>query len=128
MVLNLKNLGSSESKRLLIRALFWLEDKMLRLLFGLVLIIPITASAQAIYDAQGQYKGYSQTSPSGVTTTYNTQGQSIGSSQIDNGQTNYYSPNGAYQGTNTAASAPMQPNITINTPRQVPQAPVMKGW
>ena len=101
---------------------------MLRLLFGLVLIIPITASAQAIYDAQGQYKGYSQTSPSGVTTTYNTQGQSIGSSQIDNGQTNYYSPNGAYQGTNTAASAPMQPNITINTPRQVPQAPVMKGW
>ena len=83
---------------------------------------------QAIYDANGQYKGYSQTSPSGVTTTYNTQGQSVGSSQIDNGQTNYYSPNGAYQGTNTAVPAPMGPNTTINTPRQAPQAPVMKGW
>jgi hypothetical protein len=47
---------------------------------------------------------------------------------IDNGQINYYSPNGAYQGTNTATPAPMQPNTTINTPRQVPQAPVMKGW
>jgi hypothetical protein len=65
---------------------------------------------------------------SGVTTTYTPQGQSIGSSQIDNGQTNYYSPAGAYQGTNTATPAPMQPNTTINTPRQAPQAPVMRGW
>jgi len=84
--------------------------------------------AQAIYDANGQYKGYSQTSPSGVTTTYNTQGQSLGSSQIDNGQTNYYSPRGAYQGANTATPTPAQPNSTIDTPRQVPQAPVLKGW
>ncbi len=38
--------------------------------------------AQAIYDANGQYKGYSQTSPSGVTTTYDMQGWSIGSSQM----------------------------------------------
>jgi hypothetical protein len=86
------------------------------------------AFAQAIYDANGQYKGYSQTSPSGVTTTYNTQGQSVGSSQVDNRQTNYYSPSGLYQGTNTAIPAPIQPNTTINTPRQVPQAPVMRGW
>ena len=92
------------------------------------LYLPITTHAQAIYDANGQYKGYSQTSPSGVTTTYNTQGQSVGSSQIDNGQRNYYSPNGAYQGTNTATPTPMQSNTTINTPRQAPQAPVMKGW
>ena len=83
---------------------------------------------QAIYDANGQYKGYSQTSPSGVTTTYNTQGQGIGSSQVDNAQTNYYSPSGAYQGANTAAPSPMQPNTTLNTPRQAPQAPVVKGW
>ena len=83
---------------------------------------------QAIYDASGQYKGYSQTSPSGVTTTYNAQGQSMGSSQIDNGQTNYYSPRGAYQGANTATPAPPQQNTTINTPRQAPQAPVIKGW
>lgn len=85
-------------------------------------------SAQALYDANGLYRGYSQTSPSGVTTTYNTQGQSIGTSQIDSGQTSYYSPSGAYQGTNTVIPAPMQPSTTINTPRQTPQAPVMKGW
>ena len=72
--------------------------------------------AQAIYDANGQYKGYSQTTHSGVTTTYNSQGQSIGSSQIDNGQTNYYSPNGAYRGTNTApAHSPPNPITSINS-------------
>lgn len=96
--------------------------------FILLIFFAKTASAQAIYDANGQYKGYVQTSPSGVTTTYNAQGQSLGSSQIDNRQTNFYSPNGVYQGTNTAVPAPMQPNTTINTPRQVPQVPVMKGW
>ena len=85
-------------------------------------------NAQAIYDANGQYRGYQQTSPNGVTTTYSPQGQSVGSSQVDNGQTNYYSPNGTFQGTNTATPAPMQPNTTINAPRQPPQAPVMKGW
>jgi len=84
--------------------------------------------AQAIYDANGQYKGYQQTSPSGVTTIYSPQGQSIGSSQIDNGQTNYYSASGNYLGTNTATPAPAVSNTTINTPRFVPQAPVMKGW
>jgi len=84
--------------------------------------------AQAIYDANGQYKGYQQTSPSGVTNTYNSMGQNVGSSQIDNGQRNFYSPNGAYQGTITATPAPIQPNTTINTPRQAPQAPVLKGW
>ena len=93
-----------------------------------LLFISSNAFAQAIYDANGQYKGYSQTSPSGVTNTYNAQGQNTGSSQIDNGQTNYYSPAGAYQGTNTALTAPVQPNTTINTPRQAPQAPVIKGW
>jgi hypothetical protein len=96
--------------------------------FGILFFLPSFVMAQAIYDANGQYKGYSQTSPSGVTTTYNSQGQSIGSSQVDNGQTNYYSPNGTYQYTNTSIPAPMQPNTTINTPRQAPQAPAMKGW
>jgi hypothetical protein len=102
--------------------------KNIRFLPIFLTLITSGAMAQAIYDTNGQYKGYSQTSPSGVTTTYNTQGQRIGSSQIDNGQTNYYSPNGVYRGTNTATPAPMQPNTTIDTPRQVPQAPVMKGW
>ena len=91
------------------------------------LLFSSLVTAQAIYDANGQYKGYSQTSPSGVTTTYNAQGQSIGSSQVDNGQTNYYSPNGAYRGTNTAPSY-TPPNTTINTPRQPPQPPTVKGW
>ena len=93
-----------------------------------MLLIAPNLYAQAIYDANGQYKGYSQTSPSGVTNTYNATGQNLGSSQIDNGQTNYYSPQGQYQGTNTAAPAPMQPSTAINTPRQVPQAPSVKGW
>jgi len=95
---------------------------------GLITLIPSFASAQAIYEANGAYKGYQQTSPSGVTTTYTPQGQSVGSSQIDNGQTNYYSPSSSYQGTTTATPAPATPNTTINTPRQAPQAPVMKGW
>ena len=95
---------------------------------ALLLLVPAFASAQAIYDANGQYRGYQQTSPSGVTNTYNAQGQNVGSSQVDNGQTNYYSPSGAYRGTNTATPAPPVPNTTINTPRQAPQAPVMKGW
>jgi hypothetical protein len=91
-------------------------------------IFPILTFAQAIYDVNGQHKGYHQTSPSGVTTTYNSLGQSVGSSQIDNGQTNYYAPNGSYRGTNTAKPSPQQPNSTMNTPRQAPQAPVIKGW
>jgi hypothetical protein len=94
----------------------------------LLLLFNTNVFAQAIYDANGQYRGYQQTSPSGVTNTYNSMGQNVGSSQIDNGQRNFYSPNGAYQGTNTTTPAPIQPNTTINTPRQVPQAPVMKGW
>jgi len=93
-----------------------------------LLFFSLNCSAQAIYDANGQDKGHSQTSPSGVTTNYSTQGLSLGSSQVDKGQTNYYSPNGAYQNTNTATPAPVQPNTTINTPRQAPQALVMKGW
>jgi hypothetical protein len=97
-------------------------------ILSLIFMLPTVVMAQAIYDANGQYKGYSQTSSSGVTTTFNSQGQSMGSSQIDNGQTNYYSPNGAYQGTNTASPVSMQQNTLIYTPRQVPQAPMTKGW
>jgi hypothetical protein len=94
----------------------------------LLLFITNIVFAQAIYDSNGQYKGYQQTSPSGVTTTYTPQGQSAGSSQVNNGQTSYYSPSGAYQGTNTATPTLMQPNTNINTPRQAPQTPVIKGW
>ena len=94
----------------------------------ILLFVSSGAFSQAIYDANGQYKGYQQTSPSGVTNTYNATGQNLGSSQIDNGQTNYYSPQGQHQGTNTATPAPIQPNTAINTPRQVPQAPSVKGW
>lgn len=83
--------------------------------------------AQAIYDATGAYKGYSQTSPSGVTNVYNAQGQNTQSFQTDNGQTNFYTPQGQYQGTSTAPIV-TAPNTTINTPRQAPQAPSIKGW
>ena len=100
----------------------------MRYILATLLLVPTLVSAQAIYDANGAYKGYQQTSPSGVTTTYTPQGQSVGSSQVDNGQASYYSPAGAYQGTNTATPVPAAPNTTINTPRQAPQAPVRKGW
>ena len=55
----------------------------------ILLFVSSGTFAQAIYDANGQYKGYQQTSPSGVTNAYNVQGQNVGSSQVDNSQTNY---------------------------------------
>lgn len=98
-----------------------------RLLLIATILLSSQTFAQAVYDANGQYKGYTQTSPSGVTNVYNAQGQNTQSFQTDNGQTSFYSPAGAYQGTSTAPIQ-TQPNTTINTPRQAPQAPQMKGW
>ena len=85
------------------------------------------AYGQAIYGPNGDYRGYSQTSPSGATNVYSATGQNVQSFQTDNGQTNFYSPQGQYQGTTTT---PIQttPNTTLNAPRQVPQAPSVKGW
>lgn len=94
---------------------------------AVLMFIPVLSFAQAVYGPQGQYQGYTQTSPSGVTNVYNAQGQNVQSFQTDNGQTSFYSPQGQYQGTTTAPVI-MQPNTTINAPRQVPQAPVVKGW
>lgn len=95
----------------------------------LILLISFAnlANAQAIYDANGQYRGYSQTSPSGVTTIYSPQGQALQSFQTDSGQTNFYSPQGQFQGSSTGPIY-TQPNTTINTPRQVPQVPTVRGW
>ena len=90
-------------------------------------ILARTASAQAIYGPNGDYRGYSQTSPSGVTNVYNATGQNVQSFQTDNGQTNFYSSQGAYQGTSTTPIY-ASPNTSINTPRQAPQAPIVKGW
>jgi hypothetical protein len=84
--------------------------------------------AQAIYDANGQYRGYSQTSPSRVTTIYSPQGQALQSFQTDSGQTNFYSPQGQLQGSTTPPPIYTQPNTTINTPRQVHRVPTDKGW
>ncbi len=94
---------------------------------AIFLVIPAITYAQAVYGPQGQYQGYTQTSPSGVSNVYNAQGQNVQSFQTDSGQTSFYSPQGQYQGT-TTAPVTMQPNTTINAPRQVPQAPVVKGW
>lgn len=103
--------------------------KYLMALFVLVQVIVIAKNslAQAIYGPQGQYQGYSQTSPSGVTNVYNANGQNVQSFQTDNGQTNFYSPQGQYQGITTTPVTPA-PNTSINTPRQAPQAPTVKGW
>jgi hypothetical protein len=38
------------------------------------MFVPALGFAQAVYGPQGQYQGYSQTSPSGVTNVYNAQG------------------------------------------------------
>lgn len=94
---------------------------------AVLLFSPVLGFAQAVYGPQGQYQGYTQTSPSGVTNVYNAQGQNVQSFQTDNGQTSFYSPQGQYQGTATAPIT-MQPNTTINAPRQAPQAPIVKGW
>ena len=83
--------------------------------------------AQAIYDASGAYKGYSQTSPSGVTNIFNAQGQNTQSFQTVSVQTNFYNPQGPHQGT-SMAPIQTQPHTTINAPRQAPQAPSVKGW
>lgn len=105
-----------------------LASRLYAVAVGLVLVFAYGfASAQAIYSASGQYLGYQQTSPSGVTTTYNATGQSLGSSQVDNGQRSFYSPQGQYQGVITAPSY-NAPNTTINTPRQVPQVRSIGGW
>ena len=101
---------------------------MRKISFSLILLTACSAvHSQAIYDAQGQYRGYSQTSPSGVTNIYNATGQNVRSFQTDGGQTNFYSPQGQYQGTTTVPVTPA-PNTTINTPRQAPQAPTINGW
>lgn len=104
----------------------------MKLLITLLLIAQATlafraVNAQAIYGPNGDYRGYSQTSPSGVTNVYNATGQNVQSFQTDSGQTNFYSPSGAYQGTSTAPVY-AAPNTSINVPRQVPQAPSVKGW
>jgi hypothetical protein len=91
-------------------------------------LVPVgQVSAQAIYGPNGNYMGYSQTSPSGVTNVYNASGQTVQSFQTDNGQTNFYSPQGAYQGS-TTAPVHVTPNTSMNFPRQAPQAPYAKGW
>lgn len=96
-------------------------------IFTFLLSVGLTAQSQAIYDTNGQYKGYSQTSPSGVTNIYNATGQNTQSFQTDTGQTSFYSPQGNYQGTSTAPIT-STPNTMINVPRNAPQAPIVKGW
>lgn len=92
-----------------------------------VLLSTAESKAQAIYDANGQYLGYQATTPNGVTTTYTPSGQSVGSSQVDNGQRSYYSPADRYQG---VATAPIYtaPNVTYTVPREVPQVRSIGGW
>jgi hypothetical protein len=90
-------------------------------------ILARTVTAQAIYGPTGNYLGYSQTSASGVTNVYNASGQNVQSFQTDQGQTNFYSPQGNYQGTSTAPIYAV-PNSTMNAPRQAPQVPSVKGW
>jgi len=95
-------------------------------LFFLLLLFPLSAGSQAIYGPNGEYRGYMQTAPNGVTSTYSSSGQLKGTQQIDSGQTNYYGSQGQYQGNSPPVY--IQPNTTISTPRQAPQVPSVKGW
>lgn len=97
------------------------------LIMSQCIIFARTVSAQAIYSPTGNYLGYSQSSASGVTNVYNATGQNVQSFQTDNGQTNFYSAQGAYQGTSTVPVIAI-PNSTINAPRQASQTPSVKGW
>lgn len=90
------------------------------LLYGL-------AHGQAIYGPNGEYKGYVQTSPNGVSNTYSANGSLQGSAQVQGNQTNFYGPQGQYRG-NIQAPITTPPNTTIGSPRQVNQAPSIKGW
>jgi len=47
-------------------------------------LIKFAPCDNTVYDANGQYKGYSQTNPSGVTSICNSQGQNVQSFHTDN--------------------------------------------
>ena len=85
------------------------------------------ALSQAIYGPTGDYRGYLQTSPNGVTNSYSAMGAFQGSAQVQGHQTNFYGPQGQYQG-NIQAPITTPPNTTIGTPLQVNQVPSIKGW
>ena len=98
------------------------------ILIGSVLILLSDyANAQAIYGPQGQYRGYVQTSPNGVSSVYGPTGTLLELIQQDNGQTNFYGPQGNFRGTVTAPIYSV-PNSTISTPRNVPEMRSLGGW
>ena len=92
-----------------------------------ILLISGIAYGQAIYGPNGEYKGYIQTSPNGVSNSYSATGAFQGSAQVQGNQTNFYGPQGQYQG-NIQAPIYTPPNTTIGTPPQVNQVPSIKGW
>lgn len=97
-------------------------------LIGLILMLAYgLANAQAVYGSQGQYLGYMAVTPNGVSTYFTPAGQAVQSSQVDNGQTNFYSPQGVYQGTSTVPTY-RAPNVTYTVPREVPQVRSLGGW
>ena len=97
------------------------------LLASQALISAKAALSQAIYGPQGQYLGYSQTSTTGVTNVYTPNGQLTGSTQVQGQQTNVYGPQGQYMG-NSQAPITTPPSTTLIFPREVNQAPSIRGW
>lgn len=92
-----------------------------------ILVISGIAHGQAVYGPNGEYKGYIQTSPNGVSNSYSATGAFQGSAQVQGNQTNFYGPQGQYQG-NIQAPIYTPPNTTIGTPPQVNQVPSIKSW
>lgn len=90
-------------------------------------MINLIAYGQAVYGPNGEYKGYIQTSPNGVSNSYSATGAFQGSTQVQGNQTNFYGPQGQYQG-NIQAPIYTPQNTTIGTPPQVYKVPSIKGW
>jgi hypothetical protein len=95
-------------------------------LLAQALVFGHSATARAIYGANGNYRGYEQTATSGVNNVNNAVGQSLPPQKTDRGQTNLYKPPSAYQGTFTAPVY-TAPNNNPNFPSQAPQVPPVQG-
>jgi hypothetical protein len=87
-------------------------------LLGCMFAYGVPAKAQALYGAQGQYLGNTQTSGN-TTNFYGANGQYKGQATTNNNQTNFYDAAGRYEGT---YQNQVQPNYTPYQP-YIPQQP-----
>jgi hypothetical protein len=97
----------------------FLGSCLLGALLGCMFAYGVPAKAQALYGAQGQYLGNTQTSGN-TTNFYGANGQYKGQATTNNNQTNFYDAAGRYEGT---YQNQVQPNYTPYQP-YIPQQPL----